>query len=523
MNREVPHDLAEIAAVPALLLEAHELRRTFGETVALDSCSLQIRAGEIHAVVGENGSGKSTLIKILSGIMPTEAGTLAWAGKPAAFHSPRAAQQAGIASVFQETLVLTEMTIRDNVMLGADGLLRRNASSAGEIAMVREALAVLGLERLGTERLVGTLSLANRQLVGVARALSRPWRLLILDESTSAIDIEERDRLFQALRGFSAAGRSVLFVSHRMDEIESLADRTTVLRSGRSVATLVRGEFNAEKLLQLMSTREGAAAAEGHGSKRTLAKDAGSLIGVRGFALKDEAPRFDFEIRSGEIIGVGGLEGHGQVAFLECVAGLRRAPFGVVEADGSAIRSRGDAERARIAFLPRDRKTEGIFAPLSVMDNVAVSSLRRLARFGVIRSRQRAVLTDETCGHTKVKMASRVAPISSLSGGNQQKALIGRLLATRPRVLVLNDPLRGVDLGAKRDLYDVLTRLADNGMAILLLSTELVELCLLCNRVVVFHDHRVSAVVDRHALDEQILIAAMFGRRTGNDAKGAAA
>ncbi len=525
MNREVARDLRadEAAATATPLLQSHELRRTFGETVALDSCSLTVFAGEIHAVVGENGSGKSTLIKILSGIMPSEAGTLSWAGKPITFPAPGAAQDAGIATVFQETLVLPEMTIRDNVMLGMDRLIRRNADSTHETAVVREALSVLGLGDLDTERLVGTLSLANRQLVGVARALIRPWRLLILDESTSAIDIEDRDRLFAALRGFSAAGRSVLFVSHRMDEIESLADRTTVLRSGQSVATLTRGDFHAEKLLELMSTREGAAAAEGHSAHHAVVKDARAVVGVRGFALGAQAPRFDFDLRAGEIVGVGGLEGHGQVAFLEWVAGLRRVPFGSVEAGGRTIRSQGDAERASIAYLPRDRKTEGIFAPLSVMDNVSVSNLRRLARLGVIRLKQRAAVTDATCSQTKVKMASRAAPISSLSGGNQQKALLGRLIATEPRVLVLNDPLRGVDLGAKRDLYDVLTRLAADGIAILLLSTELVELCLLCNRVIVFHDHKVSAVVDQNALDERALIAAMFGELPGASVAGASA
>jgi ABC-type sugar transport system ATPase subunit len=297
-----------------------------------------------------------------------------------------------------------------------------------------------------------------------------------------------------------------------MDEIESLADRVTVLRSGRSVATLSRGDFPAEKLLELMSTREAAAAAEGRGSRRVIASGIAPAVSLRGFALNDRVPRFDFDVRPGEIVGVGGLEGHGQVAFLECIAGQRHTPHGSIESSGRPIRSQRDASRAAIAFLPRDRKTEGIFAPLSVMDNITVSSLARLARSGLLRAGQRARLTDETSGAMKVKAASRNAPISSLSGGNQQKALIGRLLATQPRVLVLNDPLRGVDLGSKRDLYEVLTKLAAEGMAILLLSTELVELCLLCNRVVVFHDQKVSAIVEGDALDERALIAAMFGR-----------
>src|ERR1700693_639158 len=243
------------AALGRPLLEAKNLRRTFGETIALDSCSVSVVPGEIHAVVGENGSGKSTLIKILSGIVRAESGTLEWNGEPFRVSSPRAAQAAGIATVFQETLILPEMSVRDNVMLGLDGVVRRKTSPAREAELVRESLAIVGMG-LDIEKLAGALSLASRQLIGVARSLLRPWRLLILDESTSAIDIEDRDRLFEALRNFRGEGRSILFVSHRMDEIGSLADRATVLRSGRSVATLERGFFSSEILLELMSSRE---------------------------------------------------------------------------------------------------------------------------------------------------------------------------------------------------------------------------------------------------------------------------
>jgi ABC-type sugar transport system ATPase subunit len=496
-------------------LEARDLCRSFGETRALDACSLGVLPGEIHALVGENGSGKSTLIKILSGIIPAEGGTLAWEGQPIHFASPRAAQRAGIATVFQETLVLDEMSVRDNVALGWDGVVRRRSGPAQEAAAIRTALATLGLGAIDIERPAGALSLANRQLVGVARSLLRPWRLLILDESTSALDIEDRERLFAALRRFRAAGRAILFVSHRMDEIQAIADRVTVLRSGRNVATLAHGTFTTERLLELMSTREGAAAAEGQAPGRRPGLGAAPVVSGRGVVLRAGRAPFDFDLGRGEILGVAGLEGHGQVAFLECVAGLRSPAHGAVRSEGIAIRSPRDAARGRIAFLPRDRKTDGIFAPLSVLDNVTVSCLRRLARWGLLRRALRRGIAEAICRQTRVKMASVHAPIANLSGGNQQKVLLGRLIATRPRALVLNDPLRGVDLGAKRDLYDVLTQLAADGTAILLLSTELVELCLLCDRVMVFHDHAVAATLPRGAVSEHALIAAMFGQHGG--------
>lgn len=523
MNRIVDPRMIEPQAAPHALpplLTAGGLRRTFGETIALDSCSLSVMPGEIHAVVGENGSGKSTLIKILSGIVRAEAGTLEWLGRPAAFASPRAAQNAGIGTVFQETLVLPDMSIRDNVMLGLDGMVRKKMSASREREAVREALAAVGIGQLDIERLAGTVSLANRQLIGVARSLTRPWRLLILDESTSAIDIEDRDRLFDALRRFRDEGRSILFVSHRMDEIDELADRTTVLRSGRSVATLERGGFTSETLLDLMSTREGARAAEGRGSGTTVPATAEIVVSVRSLAVAEGKPALDLDLRAGEIIGVGGLEGHGQVALLECVAGLRRAPSGAVQAGNTTIRSQRDAQRAGIAFLPRDRKSEGIFAPLSVLDNVTVSALEKFARWGVLGTGARARAAGDVTRRTKVKMAGLATPIAALSGGNQQKALIARLIATNPRVLVLNDPMRGVDLGAKRDLYEVLNHLAESGVSILMLSTELVELCLLCHRVVVFHDHKVSAIVERGNLSERALIDAMFSQhRSATNAK----
>jgi len=499
------------AAAP--LLAATHLRRSFGETVALDDCSFEVVPGEIHAVVGENGSGKSTLIKILSGILRQNGGELRWQGAPANFHDPRAAQKAGIASVFQETLVLEARSVRDNVVLGLDGVLRRHAGPRSEIALVRDALATLGLDRLDTEMPMAALSLAQRQSVTIARALLRPWRLLILDEATSALDISARDRLFEALRKFRGEGRSILFVSHRMDEILALADRSTVLRSGRGVATLDARDSTASKLLALMSTQEEARAAAGDASVKERHALGAPALTARGVGLRADRPAIDLAVRAGEIVGLAGLEGQGQVAFLECLAGLRRPPRGGIDAGaGAPIQSFAGAARAGIAYLPRDRKTEGIFAPLSVLDNLTVSSLRRFSRLGVLRPGPRQAAAEAVTARTRVAAGRLAAPIATLSGGNQQKALLGRLLATEPKALVLNDPMRGVDLGAKQDIYAVLRDFARAGGAVVLLSTELAELCLLCDRVAVFHEHALFAMVERDGLDAQTLIAAMFGQ-----------
>ncbi len=274
-----------------------------------------------------------------------------------------------------------------------------------------------------------------------------------------------------------------------MDEIDSLADRATVLRSGRSVATLERGFFSRENLLELMSSRERSRTESSPLRGQIRGAQVEPLVTMRGLSVRKGRPGFDLDLYPGEIVGVGGLEGHGQVAFLECVAGARSPAEGAVNARGALIRSERDAARSKLAFLPRDRKNEGILAPLSILDNVTVSALRDLARFGVLRWRDRNQLAEQVCRDMKVKMADLKSPIASLSGGNQQKVLLGRLIATKPHVLILNDPMRGVDLGAKGELYEVLVNLATSGVAILLLSTELIELCQLCDRVAVFHDH----------------------------------
>ena len=518
--RPHPDPLASATAAP--LLAVRELRRTFGETIALDSCSLTVEPGEIHALVGENGSGKSTLIKILSGILPPESGVLQWKGASTRLRSPRAAQQAGVATVFQETLVVDDMSVRDNMILGLDGVLRRAASASREVELVREQLEQLGLGWLDIEQPTRALSLANRQLVGIARSLLRPWSLLILDESTSALDIEDRDRLFDVLRRFRAEGKSILFVSHRMDEIEVIADRSTVLRSGRSVATIPAGEGLTRKLLELMSPGKAIAAAERHlRSQDRSSTTAVPRLSARNFALRKDRLAFDFDLRAGEIVGVCGLEGHGQSAFLECAAGLRQPAAGSVNAGGDVIRSAAKARRRGVVFLPRDRKTEGIFAPLTVMHNITISCLDSLSRLGLLSRGRSRRLADDMIARNKVKTAGAHAPIASLSGGNQQKALLGRLIATRPKVLVLNDPMRGVDPGAKRDLYSLLRELVNEDMSILMLSTELAELCLLCDRVLVFHDHGLAAEIDHKILDEHVLIETMFGQhRPGSIQQG---
>lgn len=524
----------------SLLLSARGIGKRFGATRALEDCDLEIRRGEIHALVGENGSGKSTLIKILSGVFTQDAGMIEWRGAAVSFRRPRHAQQAGVATVFQETLVADELSIRDNIFAGTGGLIRRGHSRAEEVSIAGRILSELGFGDASLDRPLWRLPLSQRQIVTIARALVRPWQLLILDEPTSALDVEEREGLFRFIRNVRDQGNAaVLLVSHRMDEITGLADRATVLRNGGSVGSLPRAEITSAALVRLMSDIDTTVALNVRSPIRTRPpadgaypadradRAAGAAEGPRMVAenvvIGNAAQPFSVSVDDGEVVGVAGLAGHGQEAFLEAVAGLRRPRSGsILVRAGSTqtltpVRRFGEAFRLGVAYVPRDRKQEGLFMPLSVLDNLALPVLPRYSRAGVLQRKKLGGEAMRLLESLQLRGGQLDTPVARLSGGNQQKVLLGRWLAAEPRLLVLNDPMRGVDLGVKRQFYELLQRLSGQGMAVLLLSTELEELVAVAHRVVVFHEHTVSAVVTGNADSRASILAAMFGR-SGSDA-----
>jgi ABC-type sugar transport system ATPase subunit len=510
---------ADQAAPGGRLLGVDSAAKAFGATKALVHCDLELYPGEIHALVGENGSGKSTLIKILSGVFRPDTGTVTWRGGPVSFRKPADARDRGISTVFQEVLIAEESSLRDNIFAGVDGVLRKRHDAEAEAELVGDVLERFGMGDFDLDAPVWRLSLGQKQLVTVARAAVRAHELLILDEPTSALDVDDRERLFAFVKELTETERiSVLFVSHRMDEIQRLADRVTVLRAGRSVAT-IKGASSPQRLAELMSGRSAEADAtptEAASPTIRAAADAGRLrLVARDVMLRDDRSGFSVDVRSGEILGVAGLEGHGQVAFLEAVAGLRRAAGGTIsiaddDGDIAAVRSFEDAFRKGVAYVPRDRKSEGIFAPLSILDNVAVPSLGRHSRFGILRRKQLRRDMQQVLESVQLQAGSLSRPISSLSGGNQQKVLLARWLAVSPKVLLLNDPTRGVDLGVKVELYRILRELANDGMAIVFLSTEVEELCRVCARIAVFHEQRCEEILDGELTPERV-VRAMFG------------
>lgn len=503
----------------APLLSLDVAQHRYGNTVALSECQLEVRPGEIHGLVGENGSGKSTIVKILSGIVQPTAGSTTIQGKKIRLSNPSMAQAHGIVTVFQETLIAEGNSSLENIFLGSDGMFRRGNSHSAEVEKARTLLAQLGVDDGILKKSIHSLSIAHRQVLTILRALIRPWKLLILDEATSALDIETRDRLFDLLKTMRTEGRSVLFVSHRMDELKILIDRATVQRSGVTVAVLDKESATPEKLVSLMSGRDDEERHEtNYHSEDSSLESNEILMGCKSVSLFKGSENFDLDVRSGEILGVAALEGQGGSTLLESLVGVHKISSGKVSVqDGrksglsKAITSLREAYRGGVAYVPAKRQEEGLFPPLTVRDNLIIATISRVARFGFFRHRKVDRVVNKFMNELSVWPNDVNYPISGLSGGNAQKVLISRWLAAEPKVLVLNDPLRGVDIGTKRQFYRLLRDLTGEGVAIVMLSTEIEELLLISDRIAVCRRSTVSQVLSGDDRTHDSVLAAMFG------------
>jgi ABC-type sugar transport system ATPase subunit len=498
-----------------VVLRVQHLAKAFGPTQALRDLSLELRRGEVLSIMGENASGKSTLVKILSGVHRPDSGAIELGGQPLApLHSPRQAQAMGIATVFQEILVVPQQPVLTNIWLGSDGLLRRRVPLEQRRERGHAVLAQL-IDDPALQAPVGSLPLSDRQAVCVARALVREPRILILDEATSTLDVATRDRLFRVIRRLRAAGTGILFISHRMEEVEEIADRVTIVRSGEDVATLRRGEADARRMVELMTGTKEA------GRELRQVPDASArvrdqvVVRVSGVRLHRQAAPIQAEIRAGELVGVAGLEGHGQDRFLRVLAGAPPAGGEVVcLADGQprTLHSPADALASGIAYVPKDRRGEGIFETRSILENFQVATLGQDRRLGLLRRGVTERRFDGFAELMRIRTGHRGNVITSLSGGTQQKVLIARWLATDPRILLLNDPTRGVDVGVKNDIYEVLTDAASRGVAVVMLSTEVIELVELMDRVLVFREGELHRELRRGEFSHARLVASYFGK-----------
>ena len=495
------------------LLTATGICKSYDGVAALRDARLHLRRGEVHGLIGQNGAGKSTLIKILSGAVQADSGEIRLGGAPVRFANPIAAQAAGIATIHQEISLVPLRSVAENIYLGREP--RRCGFWLDRAAMQRESaelLARFGLQ-IDVSRALGSFNIATQQLVAVARAVGSRARLVIMDEPTSSLDDREVENLFGAIRRLKADGVSVVLISHRLDELYVVCDRVTVMRDGQ---TVLEDDMAAVSKLQLVATMLGrdadevAQAGQTAFTQRVAARTGAPLLQARNLATGPRLRDVSLEVGRGEIVGLGGLLGSGRTETARALFGADRLSAGQVQMGGvPAGRTPRDAIKAGIGFCPEDRKAEGIVPELSVRENLTLALLPRLARLGIVDSAAQARVTDEFIAKLGIKTAGPNQPIRELSGGNQQKVLLARWLCTQPQLLILDEPTRGIDVGAKAEIQRLIDTLARDGLGVLMISSEVEELIEGCNRVGVLCDGVSVAELSGATLTQAQLLGAM--------------
>jgi ribose transport system ATP-binding protein len=502
------------------------VRKYFEVTKALDGCSFSASLGEIHAIFGGNGSGKSTLAKVISGVLPVDAGQVNVLGHTP--NSPNDARAIGIATVFQEVLVADECSVLDNLYVGADRLWSKNLSTGAKIKAAKTLMAELTGFDLDLDVMVGGLPLSIKQWITIGRALLCQPKVLILDESSAALDLDSTERLFAKMRELRDNGSAVIIVTHRIAEMTRISDRATVLRDGRDVGVLEKADINEKNLLRLMAGRS----SSGPAKPQVVSTDMrGESVVLKSDAMKiwPYSREIQFRLHRGEIIGLVGLDGQGQADFVRILAGIQKAygsePMVASSKGGFApIRSIADAGAHGVSYVSGDRKREGIFSNLSIFENMLLPLYRSTSRVGKLAIIDWSTLSGAFEWEREkltIRLGDRGDKITSLSGGNQQKVLIGRAFALSPNIMVLNDPARGVDIGAKSDLYVHLQDFAQRGKSVVYMSSEIEELVGFCSRVLVFRNGSVFAELTGDDIEADRILAAMFGQtRTSTATKG---
>jgi ribose transport system ATP-binding protein len=491
----------------APLLEMRDIRKSFGATRAVQGVSFECCAGEVHALVGENGAGKSTLLKILAGVYRADGGEIFMDGKSVQIHSPRQAQALGIAVMYQEFNLIPPLPVSANILLGREpvgmaGMVDRNKMDRDCRALAK-SLGITIDPQTATER----LRPAQQQLVEILKALSFGGRIVVMDEPTAALAPSEVDGLLDIVRLLKAEGHGVIFVSHRLREVGDIADRITVLKDGRKVSTLSAAEANPEKIVSLMVGRPLQALFPERrkpAAKRALLRV--KQLGGRVFH------GIDLELNEGEVVGLFGLEGHGQRELARALGGWERYQTGSLELAGEEVRIHHpkDAIHSGISFVCDDRKVEGLVLEHSVRSNISLPVLRDLSKLGFVDRKQERARAAELIRLLSVKLADSAQPVGELSGGNQQKVAIGRALVSKPKVLILHEPTRGVDVGAKVEIYRLIGDLAEKGAAILVVSSDLLEIIGLSDRVLTIRDgHITKEIAGKDATEETIMWAAV--------------
>ena len=502
------------------LLSTKDISKRFGGVIALHAADFSCEAGEIHALLGENGAGKSTLIKVLSGVLRADGGTITFDGQPAQYGDPAGALRVGIVPVFQELSLVPDLTVAQNLVLGSEP--RNRIGLIDQRQMKRNAarhFTELGFHDLDPGAEVRQLPLADRQLVEIAKALSRNPRVLILDEATSALNRREVELVFNVIRNLRDRGVAIIFISHRMDEVQKLCDRATVYRDGTTVGTVEIGKIEPSEIVRMMVGRplkDIYPPALPHPDRPR------SLLEVSNLTWGAELRDVSLTVHAGEIVGLSGLEGQGQADLLSALFGVYAGVRGTVLLDGNPVRRSGPraAMKSGLALVPEDRKTQGLVLPMTVLDNTVMATLERYGRLGFVSPSQERRAAEQMRDRLAIRTAGVEVPVRFLSGGNQQKVSIAKWLLTDARLYLLSDPTRGIDVGAKLEIYELMRELTSRGAGILLFSTDLSEIVGLCDRALVMYEGAVVRELSGSLLTDENLIEAAVGLGTQPQATG---
>lgn len=496
-------------AEPAFALEAHDIVKRFDGVHALEGAGLEVRAGEIHALLGENGAGKSTLIKVITGVYAPDAGRLLRNGEEVEFANVRAANHAGVVALYQELSVIPTISVAENILLG-----EQMPSRGGVVAwrsLRRRARTLLDSmnQRIPLGMLAGDLSPVQQTMVAFARALATDARVLILDEPTASLTDTEIRELFSVLRSLRDRGVAILYVSHRLEEVFELCDRLTIMRNGRTIVTKDVADSHIDEVISTMVGRSPGSLYPDRGTATTtVALRVRELDGRR---VRDVS----FEVRQGEVLGIGGLAGSGRSELLRILSGAQKHVAGEITVGDVTLPASpgvGRALNAGIALVPEERRSQGVILGATIQDNVAVANISSVSAMGIVSGARIADITRQGMTDLRIKARSPRQYVSELSGGNQQKVVLAKMLARKPKVLLMDEPTRGIDVGTKAEIYRLIRRLAAEGTAIIAVSSELPELIGMSDRILIMHEGRISGEVSADAADEELLLAYCYGK-----------
>jgi ribose transport system ATP-binding protein len=494
--------------VGTALLEMKEISKEFPGVKALDHVSIQVNQSEILALLGENGAGKSTLMKVLAGVHQPSNGQIYINGKPVKIEGPKHSQNLGVSIIYQEFNLIPHMSVAENIFIGREPRKAKGIIDRKKIKLeTREWLDRVGLTRVSPETLIADLSVAQQQLVEIAKALSFHSKIIIMDEPTAALNDEETNKLLAIMKELKQQGMGVIFITHRLEEVQAVADSIAVLRDGKYIGSALVKDVTKDDMVTMMVGRELTDLFPEKNQPTDLV-----CLEVKDVSVPGALEGINFTVKKGEILGIAGLMGSGRTELSKAIFGMYNNMTGTVKVDSKIVKGPKGAIDAGIALVTDDRKQEGLVLGLSVYENLLLPSYRKISLFGILQRRKKDAIVNRWIQDLKIKVHDAKVEVRTLSGGNQQKVVLGKWLQMSPKLLILNEPTRGIDVGAKAEIYQIMKRLTGEGISIIMISSEMPELLGLSNRILVMNEGRITAELSQNeATQEKIFYYASGG------------